>query len=161
MGKFLPEKSGVKLNLIIGIESAIAFINISRICEEAYYLSETSNLHPVALFFGSDDFCASIGATRSDEGTEILYARQKLVMAAKAFNLQAIDRVHIKFKDLDSLKKDSEFGASLGFTGKQIIHPSQVEIVHKSFLPSEERINWAQALIKEFYKHQENGSVRL
>ena len=53
------------------------------------------------MVFGSDDYCASIGATRTSDAQELLYARQKVVLITKALQLQAIDLVHIDFKDLE------------------------------------------------------------
>ena len=64
---------------------------------------------------------------------ELIYARQRIVTVAKAFGLQAIDMVHIDFKDLEGLQAQSENSAKMGFTGKQVIHPSQIEIVQNSY----------------------------
>ena len=64
---------------------------------------------------------------------ELIYARQRIVTVAKAFGLQAIDMVHIDFKDLEGLRAQSEYSAKMGFTGKQVIHPSQIEIVQNSY----------------------------
>ena len=64
---------------------------------------------------------------------ELIYARQRIVTVAKAFGLQAIDMVHIDFKDLEGLRAQSEYSAKMGFTGKQVIHPSQIDIVHNSY----------------------------
>ncbi|KJH50959.1 HpcH/HpaI aldolase/citrate lyase family protein, partial [Dictyocaulus viviparus] len=112
--------------LIIWIESARALLDMPRI------LSSTLNLHKNSGFFkldgvvfGSDDYCADIGATRSPESTEVLYARQRFVACCKAFQLQAIDSVFIDIKDLDGLKRQSIEGHNWGFTGKQSIHPTQ------------------------------------
>lgn len=64
-------------------------------------LSKESGLfEPSAIVFGSDDFCASLGATRTESSQEILYARQRLVLTAKAYGLQAIDMVHIDYKGM-------------------------------------------------------------
>lgn len=94
-------------------------LHLVDICKSAAEISSASRFVPAALVFGSDDFCASIGnfilkvliystfiyffkmykgATRTEDSSEILYARQKLVLTAKAFNLQAIDMVYIKYK---------------------------------------------------------------
>ncbi len=59
--------------------------------------------------------------------------------------------------DLKGLKEQSEEGARLGFTGKQAIHPSQVPIIQEAFKPSNEKIEWAQELIKQFNEHQSEG----
>jgi citrate lyase beta subunit len=64
--------------------------------------------------------CRAIGATRTEAASELLYARQSVVAHAKAFNLQAIDIVQINYKDVEALKKESEQGAIMGFSGKQI-----------------------------------------
>jgi citrate lyase subunit beta-like protein len=64
---------------------------------------------------------ADIGAVRTSTNKELLYARQKIVACAKAFGLQAIDLVHIDYKDLDGLRDQSIEGANMGFTGKQVI----------------------------------------
>ena len=72
------------------------------------------------LYFCSDDFVADIGAVRTVEAKELLYARQKIVAHAKAFGWQAIDLVHIDYKDLDGLWEQSLEGAYMGFTGKQV-----------------------------------------
>lgn len=86
------------MNLVVFIESAIAMINLVDICKTSRELTNKGKFIPVALVCGSDDLCASIGATRTEESTEILYARQKLVLVAKAFGLQAIDMGYIQYK---------------------------------------------------------------
>lgn len=127
------------------------------ICQRAEDLSEYHLFRLDGIVFGSDDFCASIGAERSKEANEVMVARQQVVIAAKAFGVQAIDVVYIDFKDLTGLKKQCEDGAKLGFTGKQCIHPDQIEIIHNAFTPSSEKIAWATELIQLFNQHQESG----
>ena len=58
---------------------------------------------------------------------------------------------------MEGLKEQSEEGSKLGFTGKQAIHPTQVPVIQKAFTPSEEKIEWASNLIKEFNKYQSEG----
>lgn len=146
-----------KLSLVIFIESAKSFLNLQKICESAVNLLNNKMCSIEGLVFGSDDFCADIGATRSTEGLELLAARQIFVIVAKCFRLQAIDMVHINYKDIDGLSKISTEGAKMGFTGKQVIHPNQVPIVQKAFSPSEEKIKWATDLIRQFELHQKEG----
>lgn len=146
-----------KVNLIIYIETARAFVNLVNICETAKTLSNTGKFTPASLVFGSDDFCASLGITRTEECMEILYARQKLVLVAKAFNLQAIDMVYIKYKDLEGLKAQCIQGKHLGYTGKQVIHPGQVPVVQEAFFPTKAQIEWASDLLDAFHKHQSEG----
>ncbi|XP_076039546.1 citramalyl-CoA lyase, mitochondrial-like [Oratosquilla oratoria] len=151
------QEIGEKIRLIMFIESAQALINLPEICKKAVELSKTSRFDVDGLVFGSDDFCADIGATRTSSAEELLYARQYLVTVAKAFRLQAVDLVYIDYKDLEGLKVQSEEGCRMGFTGKQVIHPGQVTIVQKAYSPSEEKVAWANELVKAFEEHQKEG----
>ncbi|XP_068784274.1 citramalyl-CoA lyase, mitochondrial isoform X3 [Struthio camelus] len=127
------------------------------VCEEALRAGSQVGFHLDAVVFGGEDFRASIGATSSKETHDILYARQKIIVTAKAFGLQAIDLVYIDFRDEDGLRKQSREGASMGFTGKQVIHPNQIAVVQEQFSPSPEKIKWAQELISAFEEHQRLG----
>lgn len=137
------------IRLVVDVETAKGILNLKEIAS-----------HPRldAIIFGGEDFAASIGATRTKEATELLYARQAVLTAAAAYGLQAIDIVAIDFKDLESLRKESEFGARLGFSGKQIIHPAQVEPVQTAFTPGDEAIAHAQRIVKTFEASQARGA---
>ena len=63
----------------------------------------------------------------------------------------------VSCRDKEGLKKQSEEGARWGFTGKQVIHPGQVEIVQESFTPDRERVEWATELLRTFKEQQEDG----
>lgn len=140
-------------------ESCTAIMNLPAICSAAMSIAQRpDSLFDVAgLVFGSDDFCASMGATRTADSTEILYARQRCVLIAKAFGLQAIDMVHIDYKDAAGLRAQAEFGARMGYTGKQVIHPAQIDAVQAAFVPSAERVDWARGLLRAFEEHQHEG----
>ena len=156
-GKHMQKKDK-DINLVIFAESAKALINLKEICQEAKKLEEYSIFNLDAIVFGSDDYCASIGATRSAAGSEVMVARQQVVMTAKAFGIEAIDVVYIDFNDMEGLKRQAEEGYAMGFTGKQCIHPNQIEIVTKAFTPSQERIEWARQVISLYRKHEETGT---
>ncbi|XP_044635692.1 citramalyl-CoA lyase, mitochondrial isoform X5 [Equus asinus] len=127
------------------------------VCEEALKTGPQVGLFLDAVVFGGEDFRASIGATSSKETQDILYARQKIIVVAKAFGLQAIDLVYIDFRDGEGLLRQSKEGAAMGFTGKQVIHPNQIAVVHEQFSPSPEKIKWAEELIAAFKEHQQLG----
>jgi citrate lyase beta subunit len=110
-----------------------------------------------AIIFGAEDYAASTGAQRTREGTEVLYARSAVVTACAANNLQAIDMVYIDFRDLDGLRLEAQQGAGLGFSGKQIIHPSQVEPVQEAFTPSDDAIEYARRVVAAFAASQKEG----
>ncbi|KAL0964109.1 hypothetical protein UPYG_G00318840 [Umbra pygmaea] len=145
------------IRLVTFVETAVGLLNLKVVCEEVSHLAPTVGLHHDGVVFGSDDFCASIGATRTKDARELLYARQKVVVTSKAFGLQAIDLVHIDYKDGVGLQKQAREGALMGFTGKQVIHPNQVQAVQEEFSPSQDRVQWATELIAAFDEHQKQG----
>ncbi|MEW6242551.1 MAG: aldolase/citrate lyase family protein, partial [Chloroflexota bacterium] len=97
------------------------------------------------------------GATRTSDAVELLYARQAVVVACAAFGLQAIDIVTIDFRNLEVVRADAEFGARLGYSGKQIIHPAQVEPVQTAFTPSAKMIEDARRIVEAFEASQKQG----
>ncbi|XP_078693348.1 citramalyl-CoA lyase, mitochondrial-like isoform X2 [Branchiostoma floridae x Branchiostoma belcheri] len=141
------------------LESAKGLMNLHPILQEAVSLSDMSPFRLAALCFGSEDFAADIGASRTSDATELIYARQMVVLAAKAFGLQAFDYVSVDYKDTESLRRQAEEGARFGFTGKSVIHPFQVPIVQQAFSPSPERVVWARGLIQAFQQHQQEGKA--
>jgi citrate lyase beta subunit len=144
-------KNGWKLNsirILIGVETAKGILNLKEIAT-----------HPRldAIIFGGEDFAASISAVRTKDAIELLYARQAVIVACAAYDLQPIDIVTIDYKDLEALKVESEFGARLGFSGKQIIHPNQVQAVQEAFTPSAEAIAYARRIVETFEASQKEG----
>jgi citrate lyase subunit beta-like protein len=109
------------------------------------------------MIFGGEDYAASIGAMRTKLATELLYARQAVVAACAANDLQALDIVFIDFKDTEGLRAEAQEGAEFGFSGKQIIHPNQVQITQEAFTPSEEAIAYAKRVVETFEASQKEG----
>ncbi|XP_076444983.1 citramalyl-CoA lyase, mitochondrial-like isoform X2 [Babylonia areolata] len=144
-------------HLITYVESAEGLMNMKDVLRRADGFSKEGTYHLDGVVFGSDDFCADIGAMRTVDASELTYARQKIVMVARAYRIQAIDMVYIDYKDPEGLRVQSEQGARKGYTGKQVIHPSQVSIVNEAFTPSPERVEWATKLIESFEHHQKSG----
>ena len=135
--------------MLVGVETARGILNLKEIAEAEKRLD--------AIIFGAEDLAASIGATRTQEATEVLYARSAVVTACAANELQAIDMVYIDFRDTEGLRLEAEQGAVLGFSGKQIIHPNQVEGVQAAFTPSEEAVEYAQRVVRAFSASQREG----
>lgn len=135
--------------LIAIVESALAITNLDTIASADPRLE--------ALIFGAEDFAADIGARRSTSGWEVFYARSAIVTHAAAQELQGIDLVNINFQEDEELRVQSDQGARMGFSGKQIIHPNQIEIVQEAFTPSGNEIQAAVELIEKFNREQELG----
>ncbi len=101
-----------------------------------------------ALLFGAEDLAADIGATRSDGGTEVLYARERVVIAAAAASVDAIDTVYTDFTDEQGLCTETEYALQLGYDGKMAIHPAQVGPINEAFTPEPAELEWAEAVLE-------------
>jgi citrate lyase beta subunit len=142
------------IRMIIIIETPKAILNLKEIAAHPH-----SGGFPrlEALIFGAEDLAASLGAVRTREAWEVFYARSAVVTAAAAFGLQAIDMVSVDFKNLDALREEALFGARMGYTGKQIIHPNQIAPVQEAFTPDDESIAQAKRLVEAFESFQKEG----
>ncbi|WP_424014747.1 HpcH/HpaI aldolase/citrate lyase family protein [Halorubrum xinjiangense] len=100
-----------------------------------------------AVVFGAEDLAADVGATRTDEGTEVLYAREHVVLAASAADVDAIDTVYTDFSDEAGLREDAALARRLGYDGKLAIHPAQVAPINEAFTPDPEDVEWAEAVL--------------
>ena len=100
-----------------------------------------------AVAYGDQDFTADIGATVTADKTESLYARQRIVVAAAAAGVDAIDTVFTDIGDRDGLREQAEFVVSLGFDGKLAIHPDQVPVINDAFTPTDDQLEWAEKVI--------------
>ena len=135
--------------LIIQIETAVGLVNIREV------LAADPRLQ--AVIFGAEDLAASMGAKRTSAGWEVFYARGTVVAHAAAFDLQAIDMVYLDFHDQAGLEAEAHQGAQMGFEGKQIIHPNQIEPVQRAFTPGEDEVAHARRVVEAFEQHQLAG----
>ena len=137
------------IHLIVLVETARGIVNLARIAGAGERLQ--------ALIFGAEDLAGDIGALRTPAAWEVFYARSAVVTHAAAFGLQAIDMVFIDFKDLPGLVQEAAQGAQLGFAGKQVIHPDQVEPVQNAFTPDDPAIAYALRVVEASRQHQAEG----
>ncbi|ELY60685.1 HpcH/HpaI aldolase/citrate lyase family protein [Natronolimnohabitans innermongolicus] len=101
-----------------------------------------------ALAFGAEDLSADIGATRTAEGTEVLYARERVVIAAGAEDCDAIDTLVTDFENEQQLREDAAFSVQLGYDGKLAIHPAQIGPINAAFTPTAEEREWATRVLE-------------
>jgi citrate lyase beta subunit len=135
--------------LIAIVESARGILNLREIITAAPRLQ--------ALIFGAEDYANDLGATRTPDGWEVFYARSAIVTHTAAADLQAIDQVYVDFNDTEGLMRDARQGANMGFSGKQIIHPRQVQPVQEVFTPSDEAIARAKKIVEASKSYQDAG----
>jgi citrate lyase subunit beta/citryl-CoA lyase len=100
-----------------------------------------------AVLLGAEDLSAAAGFSRTADGTEILYARERVVLAAARAGVDAIDTLYTDFEDTEGLAEDARFARELGFDGKMAIHPAQVSVVNDAFTPDPERVDWAERVL--------------
>lgn len=131
------------------VESALGVLN-------AYEIASASP-HVAALAIGLEDYTADIGADRTYEGSESLYARSVIVIAACAAGVQPIDSVFSGFDDLETLRQVATSSKKLGFVGMGCIHPAQIPVIHDSFNPSQKEIDKAQKIVLAFEAAQKRG----
>lgn len=106
---------------------------------------------------GGEDLTADLGAERTIEGEELLYIRSKLLLAARGAGVQVYDTVFTNIRDKVGLILQTKKIVRLGYDGKACIHPSQIEPIHKSFMPTEEEIERAERIVGAYKIAQEQG----
>ena len=111
----------------------------------------------VALAIGLEDYTADLGVAKTAEGRESLYARTRLVNAARAAGVQAMDSVFGDVADMDGLRLWAENSRALGFEGMGCIHPAQISVIHAAFAPSPTEIEKAQRIVGAFEEAQQSG----
>lgn len=119
------------------------------------------------LSFGAGDFMRDIGTTFtpslwSAEGTELLYARSRIVVASRAAGLEPpLDTVYLDIRNLDGLEAEGRLARQLGFQGKMAIHPDQVPVLNRIFAPRPEEIAYARKVVEAFERAEQTGTASL
>lgn len=131
------------------IETAIGVQNVFEIAAASSRID--------AITIGGQDLTADMGIVKTKDNTGIDYARKAIVMAAKANNIDALDTVFADVDDDEGLRAETEYAKLIGFSGKAVINPRQVGIIHDVFTPTEEEIRKAMKVVKEFTKNKEKG----
>lgn len=151
------------VNIVAGIESARALCNIQQIAGWHSRFGPILGGRLTALLFAAEDYCADTMIIRTKNRLELLYTRSQIAITARAFGLESIDMVCVDYKDLDYLKEECTDGRRLGFTGKQAIHPGQVEVIQSSFLPTAKEILRAARILRQMEEahSQQRGAAGL
>ena len=140
------------VRLLATIESARGLIQAPAIAASSPRL--------VGLMFGAEDFAMDLGlfSVRQAEAGDFLYARSALVVAAASEGLQAIDRVYTEIRNPAGLEQDTQLARDLGFTGKALIHPAQIEIVETVFRPTDAEVEHARRVVDAFEAAEAEGA---
>lgn len=136
--------------IIPSIESARGVLN----CVEVACASKRI----VALAFGAEDYTASMEIDRTKTGEELFSARTQVVWAAKAAGVQAIDTIFSDVNDMEALRAETLLIKRLGFTGKSLVNPRQIEVIHEVFRPTAEEIQNAVDVMEAIKRAREMGT---
>jgi citrate lyase beta subunit len=150
-----------KVELEAQIESAEGLVNVDGIANATERLT--------ALHFGPGDFAASVRMPQTNIGTmdewdeaypghRFHYAMQRIVVAARARGLRALDGPVADYRDEEGLRESCLISRSLGFDGKWCIHPAQIEAVNEVFSPTEREIEWAKKVVEAYEEASAAGT---
>lgn len=131
------------LESALGIENALAIAKASS--------------QIVALTIGLEDYTADLGVVKTSTGSESLYARQRVVNAAHAAAVQAIDSVYGDVADLEGLRTWALNSRAMGFEGMGCVHPTQIAVIHEAFAPTAAEIEKARRIVAAYDEAQSKG----
>lgn len=132
------ERNTVKLHAMV--ETALGLENAFRIASACPRVT--------ALTIGGQDFTADMGIQKTRGGRELFYARGRIVAAAHAAQVDSFDTVWTDLNDPEGLYSEAKEIVELGFTGKACIHPSQIEPIHRAFMPAERELRKARRVVE-------------
>ena len=136
--------------IMAAIESALGVVN-------AYEIA-TASKRMMGIALGAEDYSANLKTQRTPEGSELLLARETIVVAARAAGISCFDTVYSNLDDMDTFRKEVELIKNLGFDGKSIINPRQIEVVNEVFAPTQKAIDKALRIIAAIKEAQAKGS---
>lgn len=138
------------IKLMAAIESPLGVIN-------AYSIAKSSD-RLIGIALGAEDFVTNMKTERYPDGKELFLARSNILMAARAAGIYALDTVFSNLNDMDGFINETKMIKQLGFDGKSVIHPKQIEEVHKIYAPKMEDIRHAIRVLEGIKEAEASGS---
>ncbi|MDE7342742.1 MAG: citrate (pro-3S)-lyase subunit beta, partial [Muribaculaceae bacterium] len=139
-----------RTKIMAAIESALGICNA--------YAIATASPRMMGIALGAEDYCANLKTQRTPDGDELRLARETIVVAARAAGIDALDTVYSNLNDMETFRKEVEFIHRLGFDGKSIINPRQIEVVNEVFAPTEKAIEKARTILAAIREAEKKGS---
>ncbi|UTC61442.1 CoA ester lyase [Treponema sp. OMZ 787] len=131
------------------VESARGIMDVNSIAKASPLIQ--------GLLLGGEDYSVDMGIQRTRLSKELEYARFSLTTAAHAYGLDSLDTPFTDVEDFEGLRLDTAFSKSIGFSGRLVINPRQVEEIHKIFSPSAAEIERAQAILQAAEEAKQKG----
>ena len=139
-----------RTKIMAAIESALGVVNA--------YAIATASPRMMGIALGAEDYCANLKTQRTPGGDELRLPRETIVVAARAAGIDALDTVYSNLDDMETFRKEVEFIHTLGFDGKSIINPRQIEVVNEVFAPTQKAIEKARTIIAAIREAERKGS---
>jgi len=131
------------------IESAKGLVHAAEIAAAVPRMS--------SLVFGSADYCSDVRCQPGEDRAELLYALQTIITAARSAGIDAIDAPCFDIHNQDLLERESSVARRLGFDGKSVLHPKQLETINRIFDVTDEEIEWAETTLAELEEAENRG----
>lgn len=131
------------------VESARGIMDVNSIAKASPLIQ--------GLLLGGEDYSVDMGIQRTRLSKELEYARFSLTTAAHAYGLDSLDTPFTDVEDFEGLRLDTAFSKSIGFSGRLVINPRQVEEIHKIFSPSSAEIERAEAILQAAEEAKQKG----
>jgi citrate lyase subunit beta/citryl-CoA lyase len=131
------------------IETASAVLNVQEICRASNRV--------IAVAYGSEDFIADLEGVHDYNHISLFTPRAIIAMGARATGVVPIDTVHIRVHDLEDLEENLKVSKNLGFEGMLVLHPKEIDLVHKYYSPSIQNVKDAEEMLSMAEEAKKNG----
>ena len=139
----IEKESGIEVGrtkIIVAIEGPLGALNALEIAKCSPRL--------IGMAIGGEDYVTNLKTTRSEDGVEMLMGRAMIVMAARSAGIAALDSVYSDVNNDEGFLKEASMIKQMGFDGKSLIHPRQIELIHNLYTPDEKSIKKSLRIIK-------------
>ncbi len=137
------------VRMLLWIETAQAVMRV-----EAVLAASTRS---IAACFGAEDYTADIGVVRSDDLSEVEWARTRVAVACHAAGITPLDTPAAEFRDLERVRTEAGHARGLGYRGKHCIHPDQVPVCNTVFGLADSEVRWANRVVEAYEEGERRG----
>ena len=149
----IEEKHAIEIGavkIVASIETALGVVNSYKIA--------SASKRMLAIGLGAEDFRTDMRMERSEDASEILFARNLISLNAHATGIMAMDYVYSNIKNIEGFRADVKLGKQLGYTGKSVVHPNQIGVVHELYTPTIKEIESAKEILNAYEDALKNAS---
>jgi citrate lyase subunit beta/citryl-CoA lyase len=140
-------------------EGSVAILALVETARGIMNICEVVDASPriIGAIFGAEDFALDMEVRRTKKGMEVSYPRAVVAVACRAAGVLAIDSVYTDFRDIDGLISETKTIAQLGYQGKALIHPGQVDPVNQVFVPGADDVKQARRVVQAYEEAVKRG----